>query len=102
MKRLLCLVALSLALLLPSPRAFAAAKTYQVTGKVLEVTDKMIAVEKGKDRWEIDRDADTKVDGDLKVGEKVTITYHMTANKIEAKEGSGDKKEAKSAADSKK
>jgi hypothetical protein len=98
MKRLLCLVALSLALLLPS-RAFAAAKTYQVTGKVLEVTDKMIAVEKGKDRWEIDRDADTKVDGDLKVGEKVTITYHMTANKIEAKEGSGDKKEAKSASD---
>ncbi len=93
MKRLLCLVALAVALLLPS-RAFAAAKTYQVTGKVLEVTDKMIAVEKGKDRWEIDRDADTKVDGDLKVGEKVTITYHMTANKVEAKEGSSssDKK----------
>ena len=101
MKRLFCLAALSLALLLPS-RAFAA-KTYQVTGKVLEVTDKMIAVEKGKDRWEIDRDADTKVDGDLKVGEKVTITYHMTANKVEVKEGSSsdksEKKDSKSAAD---
>ena len=84
------------------PRAAFAAKTYQVTGPVLEVTDKMIAVQKGKDRWEIDRDADTKIDGDLKVGEKVTITYHMTANKVEVKEGSGDKKEAKSADDSKK
>jgi hypothetical protein len=52
----------------------AGTKTYQVTGPVLEMNDNMIAVQKGKDRWEIARDSSTKVTGDLKVGEKVTIT----------------------------
>ena len=61
-------------------------KTYQVTGPVLEVTDNMIAVEKGTERWEIARDQDTKVTGNLKVGAKVTIEYRMTATKVEAKE----------------
>lgn len=61
-------------------------KTYQVTGPVLEVTDTMIAVQKGKDRWELARDKDTKVTGDLKVGSKVTIEYRMTATKVEVKE----------------
>lgn len=91
------LAAASLAL---SSAAFAAgAKTYQVTGPVLEVTDTMIAVQKGKDRWEINRDANTKVTGDLKVGEKVTVTYTMSASDIEVKAGKGAKKEAgKSAA----
>ena len=61
-------------------------KTYQVTGPVLEVTDTMIAVQKGSDRWEIARDKDTKVTGDLKKGAKVTIEYNMTATKVEVKE----------------
>src|SRR6266404_2458709 len=66
--------------------AFAAgAKTYQVTGPVLEVRDAMIAVQKGKDRWEINRDANTKVTGDLKVGEKVTVTYTMSATDVEVR-----------------
>ena len=83
------IAAASLAL---SSLAFAAgAKTYQVTGPVLEVTDTMIAVQKGKgkDRWEINRDANTKVTGDLKVGEKVTVTYTMSATDIEVKPGKG-------------
>ena len=67
--------------------ASAKAKQYQVTGPVLEVTDSMIVIQKGKDRWEIDRDADTKVDGELKVGEKVTVYYTMTAAKVEVKGG---------------
>ncbi len=75
--------------------AFAASvKTYQVTGPVLEVTNDMIAVQKGKDRWEIARDADTKVTGDLKVGSKVTIEYRMTATKVDVKE-QGKAKETK-------
>ena len=90
------LAAASLAL---SSAAFAAgAKTYQVTGPVLEVTDSMIAVQKGKDRWEVNRDANTKVTGDLKVGEKVTITYTMTATDVEVKAGKGKKKEPTSPA----
>jgi len=70
----------------------AGGKTYQVTAPVLEVTDSMIAVQKGKDRWEISRDASTKVTGDLKVGEKVTITYTMSATEVEVKAGKGGKK----------
>ena len=91
------MAAASLAL---SSVAFAAgAKTYQVTGPVLEVTDSMIVIEKGakKERWEINRDANTKVTGDLKVGEKVTVTYTMTATEAEVKAGKGAKKEAKAA-----
>ncbi|MDG0815746.1 hypothetical protein [Bdellovibrio svalbardensis] len=67
-----------------------AAKTYQVTGPVLEVTDSKIIVEKGKDKWEMDRGEATK--SDVKVGQKVTIEYTMTAKNIEVKEAKEKKK----------
>jgi hypothetical protein len=85
MKRLMVLT-VAAAFLLVSSLAFAAVKTYQVTGPVLQVTDDMIAVQKGKDRWEIARGPDTKVTGDLKVGAKVTIEYKMEATKVDVKE----------------
>ena len=69
--------------------ALAAGKTYQVTGPVLEANDSMIAVQKGKDRWEIARDSSTKVNGDVKVGAKVTITYTMAATEVEVKADKG-------------
>jgi hypothetical protein len=95
MKMKLPLSLLAAASLALSSAAFAAgAKTYQVTGPVLEVTDSMIAVKKGTDRWEINRDANTKVTGDLKVGEKVTITYTMSATDVEVKASKGARKEA--------
>jgi len=72
--------------------AYAGPKSYQVTGPVLEVKDDMIAVQKGKDRWEIGRDSSTKVGGDLKVGAKVTVEYKMTATGIEVKPEKGAKK----------
>jgi hypothetical protein len=65
----------------------AGAKTYQVTGTVLESTPTMIAVQKGTERWEIDIDPQTKVRGDLKVGNAVTITYKMSASKVDATGG---------------
>lgn len=65
--------------------AFAAAKTYQVTGPVLEVRPDAVVVQKGTEKWEILRDANTKVTGELKVGAKVTIEYRMTAATIEVK-----------------
>ena len=89
------LVVLILVLAIPTFAAAAAVKTYQVTGPVLEVTDSMIVVQKGHDRWEIARDKDTTVNGDLKVGNKVTIEYRMMATKV-------DVKEAKKAAEAKK
>ncbi len=74
--------------------ASAAVKTYQVTGPVLEVTDTMIAVKKGQDRWEIARDSSTKVTGELKVGAKVTIEYRMTATSVEVKPAAASAKKA--------
>ncbi len=71
------------ALLLASPLAMA----YQVTGPVLEGTDSKIVVQKGKEKWEMARDAGTKVTGDVKVGDKVTVEYRMTATSIESKGG---------------
>jgi hypothetical protein len=85
--------ALAMALLVTP--AFAADKTYQVTGPVLEVTDASVTVQKGKEKWQIARDKDTKVTGDLKVGAKITIQYRMTAETIEAKaDGKSDGKAA--------
>ena len=69
--------------------AFAARPNkYQVTGPVLELTADKIVVQsiKDKNRWELSRDAATKVTGDLKVGSKVTIEYTMKAVTVEAKE----------------
>ena len=61
-------------------------KDYQVTGPVLDVTNDVITVEKDKERWEIARNKDTKVQGDLKKGSKVTIKYTMTAASVEVKD----------------
>ncbi len=63
------------------------AKSYQVTGPVLALTATTITVQKGDDRWEIARNKDTKVTGDMKVGSKVTIYYTMVAAEIEVKDG---------------
>lgn len=86
MKKLtLCLglVALGLCLATASVRA-ADAKTYQVTGPVLEVTATTITVlNKDNEKWQIATDAATT--GKVKVGDKVTIKYQMVAKTIEVK-----------------
>ncbi|QSV45303.1 hypothetical protein [Geobacter benzoatilyticus] len=76
---------LTAALMLASSVAFAGTKTYQATGPVLEVKDNMIVIQKGKEKWEIAKDKDTKVTGDLKVGSKATVQYTMKAATIDAK-----------------
>ena len=89
------LAAVSLAL---SGATFAAgAKTYQVTGTVLEMTGSKITVQKGTEKWEIDLDPTIKATGDVKVGATVTITYVMSATKVE---GSAPAAETTSAAPS--
>jgi hypothetical protein len=76
--------------------ASGAVKTYQVTGPVLEVRSDMIAVQKGKDRWEIARDPSTTMKGgDPKVGDKVLIEYRMTATSVEVKTPAASKKKSK-------
>jgi len=92
MKRILIVVG---AVILFSSLVFAAGpKTYQVTGPILEIKGDMIIVQKGNDKWEITKDAATKVTGDLKVGSKVTIEYTMKAATIEVKDA-GKKAEPK-------
>jgi hypothetical protein len=65
--------------------AFAGGKTYQFTGKVLEVKDNVIVVDKNGEKFEMAKDATTKVKGDLKVGAKVTVKYESRATDIEVK-----------------
>jgi len=73
-------------MLLGFSAAFAAdAKTYQVTGPVLEVTPTTITVQKGDEKWQIARTKETKVTGDLKVGSKVTIQYRMIGVSVDVK-----------------
>jgi len=64
-----------------------AADSYQVTGPVLSVTDKSIVVQKGDEKWEIAKDTSTQIKGgDIKVGDKVTVKYKMTAVSVEVKD----------------
>jgi hypothetical protein len=80
-----------IALLAASTAMAGGTKSYQVTGPVLEVKEDMVVVQKGKEKWEIARDKDTKVTGDLKVGSKVTVMYTMKAVSIEAKDAAKKK-----------
>lgn len=57
------------------------AKTYQVTGPVLEISEKTITVQKGKEKWEIARDSVSEIPADVKKGDKVTVQYYMVATK---------------------
>jgi hypothetical protein len=67
----------------------AGGKIYKVTGTVVEVTTTKIVVQKGTERLELDVGPETKGSGgNFKAGQKVTITYTMSATKIE-----GPKKE---------
>jgi len=84
--RLLAATLLCGSLLAASPLIAADAKTYQVTGPVLEVTPTTVTVQKGDEKWEISRSKSTKITGDLKVGAKVTIYYRMVADEVEVKD----------------
>jgi hypothetical protein len=70
-------------------------KDYQVTGPVLDVSDDVITVQKGSDKWEIGRNKDTKINGDLKKGSKVTIQYKMTATTVDVKDAGKAKADTK-------
>ncbi len=61
-------------------------KEYQVTGPVIALTDGVITVDKGGEKWEIGRSAATKVDGKLAVGSRVTVYYRMGATAIDVKD----------------
>ena len=69
------------------------AKTYQVTGPVLEINDTYIVVQKGEDKWQLACDKATA--GKVKVGDKVTIQYQMVAKILEVKTAKAEQSEKK-------
>ena len=95
MKKILRVLVPAVFLLLAPVFAQAAVDDFQVTGNVTEKTADSITVMKGKERFQIAIDKDTKMTGDVKVGGKVTIKYKMHASSIESKEAAA--KEAKPA-----
>ena len=84
-RRSLIIVGLVVVALVVGTVLAAGPKTDQVTGPELSVTNDVIVVQKGNDKWELGRDAGTKVTGDLKVGSKVTIQYRMIAVTVDVK-----------------
>jgi hypothetical protein len=82
-------------LLLASVAIAAGPKDYQVTGPVLDVSDDVITVQKGSEKWEIGRNKDTKINGDLKKGSKVTIQYKMNATSVDVKDSGKAKADTK-------
>jgi hypothetical protein len=84
MKKSLMLVAL---VMLTTP-AFAASKTYQVTGPVTDISADTITVQKGSEKWEIAKGS-ANLPTDVKVGSKVMVQYSMTADNITSKDKSG-------------
>ena len=93
MRSFLC--AMALFMLIAGQALAAGPKDYQVTGPVTDLTDDVITVEKGKEKWEISRNRDTKVDGDLKKGSRVTVHYKMTATSVDVKDSAKTKTDSK-------
>ncbi len=88
-------------MLMASAAIAAGPKDYQVTGPVLDVNDDVITVEKGKEKWEIGRNKDTKIKGDLKKGSKVTVHYKMIATSVESKDAPQTKAKVETKTDAK-
>ena len=92
MKKSTLLLACILSLAVTGLRA-ADAKSYQVTGPVLEVTPAYVVIQKGDEKWQVACDAATL--GGAKVGDKVTIQYTVVAKMVEVKTDKGEKSEKK-------
>ena len=54
---------------------------YQATGAVLEINDRIIAIQNNTERWEFVRNKETNIT-DVKVGTRVRIIYDLIATKV--------------------
>jgi hypothetical protein len=92
--KIICFAAaVSLAL---NAQLFAAGgKTYEITGTVVAATGTTLAIQKGTEKYEFAIDPATiKGSAELKVGSTVTVTYVMSATKVEGGAASSSKEEA--------
>jgi hypothetical protein len=60
----------------------AGSKTYMISGTITDMKGDVFTIQKDNTKYEMSRDAEAKVNGDLKVGSKVTVVYKMTATTI--------------------
>ena len=75
--------------------AFAAPTDYQITGTVTVLSDTNVAlITNKKENFDFARGADTKLPDGVKVGDKVTVHYTMTAGTVDAKPESAAKAKA--------
>lgn len=95
MKVKLLVVALSSSIL--TAAAFAAAvpaKTYQMTGKVIQFTNDVITIQKGNEYFEFGKMASSKIPGEMGPGSNVTVTYRMMVADVKIAPAAGTAKPA--------
>jgi hypothetical protein len=81
--KMICLLA-AMMLAMSTSMFAAAGKTYEMTGTIVAATGTTLAVEKGGEKYEFAIDPATiKGSAELKVGSTVTVTYVMSATKVE-------------------
>jgi len=82
--KIICLVG-ALSLTLNAAVLAAGGKTYEMTGTVVAATGTTLAVQKGTEKYEFAIDpASIKGSAELKVGSTITVTYVMSATKVES------------------
>jgi hypothetical protein len=64
----------------------AGSKTYMISGTITDVKGDVFTIQKDNVKYEMIRDAEAKVNGDLKIGSKATVVYKMTATTIAVSE----------------
>ncbi|HTI68385.1 MAG TPA: hypothetical protein VMF06_00335 [Candidatus Limnocylindria bacterium] len=70
----------------------AAPKSYQLSGQIVAIDENIIVIQKGESKFEVSRKTKTKGVEKAKVGDTVTLTYHMVAEKVETKDGAKTEK----------
>lgn len=61
------------------------AREYQIAGTVVALTERVVTIEKAGEKWEIDRSAGPRIEGDVALGRRVTIRYRMAATSIDGR-----------------
>ena len=93
--KIICLLA-AVSSAFTSPLFAAGGKTYEITGTVAEATGTTLAVQKGTEKYEFAIDPATiKGSAELKVGSTITVTYVMSAIKVEEGTAPARKEEPK-------
>ena len=60
-------------------------RSYQVTGPLVTLNDDVITVAKDNEQWEMRRNSETKINGQLAIGSRVSVVYKMSAMSIDVK-----------------